>query len=67
MEEFQKNIVQMIKANVNQQQKFEERQQLQQQKLEERQQELFMELHKQQIKFKQFALQKIELQQKQHE
>ena len=46
MEEFQKIIVQMLKANMDQQQKFEERQQLHQRKFEERQQQLFMELHK---------------------
>ena len=39
----------------------------QQQKLEERHQQLFMELHKKQIEFQQFTLQKTELQQKQLE
>ena len=67
MEEFQKIIVQMLKANMDQQQKLEERQQLHQQKLEERQQQLFIELHKQQIEFQQFTQQKAELQQKQLE
>ena len=33
MEEFQKIIVQMLKANMDQQQNFEERQQLRQQKI----------------------------------
>ena len=47
---------------MNQQQKLEERQQLPQQKLEEREQQLFIELHKQQIKFQQFTLQKTKLQ-----
>ena len=56
MEEFQKTIVQLLKANLDQQQKFEERQQ-----------KLVMELHKQQLEFQQFTLQKIELQQKQLE
>ena len=56
MEEFQKIIVKMLKANMDQQQKFEERQQ-----------QLFMELHKQQIEFQQFTLLKTELQQKQLE
>ena len=37
----------MLKANMDQQQKFEERQQSHQQKLEERQQQWLMELHKQ--------------------
>ena len=46
----------MLKANMNQQQK-----------LEERQQQLFMELHKQQKGFQQFTLQKTKLQQKQLE
>ena len=54
MEEFQKVIVQMLKANVDQQQKFEERQE-----------KLVMELHKQQLEFQQFTLQKTEPQQKQ--
>ena len=63
MEEFQKEIVQMLKANMDQQQKFEERQQLHQQKLEEREQQLFLELHKQQIEFQQFTLHKTELHQ----
>ena len=46
----------MLKANLDQQQKFEERQQ-----------KLVMELHKQQLEFQQFTLQKTELQQKQLE
>ena len=45
MEEFQKVIVQMLKAIMYQQQKFEKRQQSHQEKLEERQQQLIMELH----------------------
>ena len=56
MEEFKKIIVQMLKANMDQQQKFEERQQ-----------QLVMELHKQQLEFQQLTLQKTELQQKQLE
>ena len=56
MEEFQKIIVQMLKANMNQQQKFEERQQ-----------QLLMKWDEQQIEFQQFTLQKTELQQKQLE
>ena len=67
MKEFPKNIVQMLKRKMDQQQKLEERLQLHQQKLEERQQLLFMELHKQQVKFQQFTLQKTELKQKQLE
>ena len=54
MEELQKMIVQMLKANVDQQQKFEE-------KLKK----LVMELHKQQLEFQQLTLYKTELQQKQ--
>ena len=54
MEEFQKTIVQLLKANMDQQQKFEERQE-----------KLFMELHKQQLGFQHFTLQKTEVQQKQ--
>ena len=75
MEEFQKNY--RPNANMDQQQKFEERQQSHQQnfekrqqphqqKFEERQQQLFIELHKR-IEFQQFTLQKTELQQKQLE
>ena len=56
MEEFQKTIVQLLKANMDQQIKFEERQQ-----------QLVLELHKQQLEFQQFTLQKTELQQKQLE
>ena len=56
MEEFKQIIVQMPKANMDQQQK-----------VEERQQQLFIELHKQQIEFQQFPVQKTELQQKQFE
>ena len=56
MEEFQKTIVQLLKPNMDQQQKFEERQQ-----------QLVKELHKQQLEFRQFTLQKTELQQKQLE
>ena len=56
MEEFQKIIVQMLKANMDQQQKFEERQH-----------KLFIELHKQRIEFQQSTQQKTELQQKQLE
>ena len=62
MEEFQNIIVQMLKTNRDQQQKLEERQQSHEQKLKERQRRLFMQLHKQQIEFQQFTLQKIELQ-----
>ena len=53
MEEFKKTIVQLLKANLDQQQK-----------IEERQKKLVMELHKQQLEFQQFTLQKTELQQK---
>ena len=53
MEEFQKTIIQLLKAKLDQQQKFEERQE-----------KLVMELHKQQLEFQQFTLQKTELQQK---
>ena len=53
MEEFQKTIVQLLKANLDQQQKFQERQE-----------KLIMKLHKQQLEFQQFTLQKTELQQK---
>ena len=56
MEEFQKLIVQLLKTNMDQQRKFEERQQ-----------KLIIELHKQQLEFQQFTLQKTELQQKQLE
>ena len=56
MEEFQKTIVQLLKANLDQQQKFEERQE-----------KLVMELHKQQLEFQQLTLQKTEPQQKQLE
>ena len=56
MEEFQKTIIQLLKANMNQQQKFEERQK-----------KLVMELHKQQLEFQQLTLQKTELQQKELE
>ena len=49
MEEFQKTIVQLLKVNMDQQQKFEERQQ-----------QLVMELHKQQLEFPQLIQQKIE-------
>ena len=56
MEEHQKILVQMLKANMDQRQKFEQRHQ-----------QFFMGLHKQQIQFQQFTLQKIELQQKQLE
>ena len=55
MEEF-KTIVQLLKANMDQQQKFKERQE-----------KLVMELHKQQLEFQQFTLQKTELQLKQLE
>ena len=54
MEELKKTIVQLLKANIDQQQKFEEREQ-------------HMELHKQQLEFQQFTQQKTELQQKQLE
>ena len=53
MEEFQKYIVQLLKANLDQQQKFEERPE-----------KLVIELHKQQSEFQQFTPQKTELQQK---
>ena len=56
MEEFQKPIVQLLKANLDQQQKFEERQE-----------KLVIELHKQQLEIQQFTLQKTELQQKHFE
>ena len=56
MEEFQKTLIQLLKANLDQQQKFEERQE-----------KLVMELHKQQLEFQQFTLQKTELQQKHFE
>ena len=46
----------MLEVNMDQQQKFEERQQ-----------QLVMELHKQQLEFQQFTLQKTKLQQKQLE
>ena len=55
MEEFQKkNIIQLLKANLDQQQKFQET-------LEK----MVMELHKQHLEFQQFTLQETELQQKQ--
>ena len=47
MEEFQKTTVQLLKANLDQQQKFEEGQE-----------KLVMELHKQRSEFKQFTQQK---------
>ena len=53
MEEFQKIIVKLLKANMDQQQKFKETQQ-----------KLVMELDKRQLEFQQFTLQKTELQQK---
>ena len=53
MEELKKTIIQLLKANLNQQQKFEEKQK-----------KLVMELHKQQLEFLQLTLQKTELQQK---
>ena len=56
MKEFQKTIVPLLKANMDQQQKFGERQE-----------KFVMELHKQQLEFQQFTLQKTELQQKQLE
>ena len=56
MEELKKNIFPLLKANLDQQQKFEERQQ-----------KLVMELHKQQLEFQQFTLQKTELHQKNFE
>ena len=56
MEEFQKIIILFLKANLDQQQKFEERQK-----------RLAMELHKQQLEFQQFTLQKTKLQQKHFE
>ena len=56
MEEFQKNIVHLLKASLDQQQK-----------IEKRQEKLVMELHKQQLEFQQFTLQKTELQQKHFE
>ena len=46
----------MLKANLDQQQKFEERRE-----------KLFMDLNKQQLEFQQFTQQKTELQQKQLE
>ena len=45
MEEFQKTIIQLLKANLDQQQKFEERQE-----------KLVMELRKQLLEFQQFTL-----------
>ena len=51
MKEFQKTIVQLLKANLDQQQKFKERQE-----------KLVMELHKQLLEFQQFTLQKTEQQ-----
>ena len=56
MEELKKTIIQLLKTNLDQQQKFEERQQ-----------KLIMEFHKQQLEFQQFTLQKTELQQKHFE
>ena len=56
MEKCQKTIIQLLKANIDQQQKFKGRQQ-----------KLVMELHKQQLEFQQFTLQKTELQQKHFE
>ena len=56
MVEFQRTIVQLLKVNLDQQQK-----------IEERQKKLVMELNKQQLDFQQFTLQKTELQQKQLE
>ena len=56
MEELKKTIIQLLKANLDQEQKFEERQK-----------KLVMESHKQQYKFQQFTLQKTELQQKHFE
>ena len=53
MEGFQKPIVQLLKGNLDQQQKFEERQE-----------KMVMELHKQQLEFQQFTQRKTELQQK---
>ena len=53
MEEFPKTVVKLLKANLDQQQKFEQRQE-----------KLVLELHKQQLEFQQFTLQKTELQQK---
>ena len=56
MEQFQKNIIKLLKANLDQQQKFEERQE-----------KFVLELHEQELEFQQFTLQKTELQQKQLE
>ena len=56
MEELKKTIIQFLKVNLDQQPKFEERQE-----------NLVMELHKQQVEFQQFTPQKTELQQKQLE
>ena len=56
MKEFQKTIIQLLKADMDQQQKFEEKQQ-----------NLVLELQKQQLEFQQFTRQKTELQQKQLE
>ena len=57
MEELKKQtIIQLLKANMDQQQKFEERQN-----------KSVMELHKRQLEFQQFTLQKTELQQTQLE
>ena len=50
MEEFQKTIIQLQKANIDQQQKFEVRQE-----------KLVFEIHKQQLEFQQLTLQKTEL------
>ena len=49
---FMKSSLQLLKANMDQQQKFEERQ------------KLVLRLHKQQLKFQHLTLQKTELQQK---
>ena len=56
MEIFLKNIVKLLMANLDQQQKFKERQK-----------KLVMELHKQQLEFQPYTLQKTELQQKHFE
>ena len=45
METFHKTIIQLLKKDLDQQQKFEERQK-----------KLVMELHKQQLEFQQFTL-----------
>ena len=56
MEELQKTIVQLLKANMDLQQKFEERQE-----------KLVIELHKEQLEFQQLTQQKTELHQKHFE